>query len=393
MPTSDRRATSAYQPAYQPALKWPDHAWRLLLVLLSSAVALAPVLHERSAAHLAIEAVIGVLALALTVLRRRRPFAVAASTAVLTAFSTLAYGPWLLAYASLATRRRWREVLVGGLLGLVAMSVLTRRTPEARVDPSWVQDLSEVLFIAVVVAVGMYVGARRELVYNLRLRARQAETERDLRVAHARAEERREIAREMHDVLAHRISQITVHAGALAYRAGLGDAEVQEAGQVIRTASHQALVELRSILGVLRDPTPGQCSVSRPGHADVDTLVAEAVTSGVRVELDDRLAADSVPDGAASTIYRVVREGLTNARKHAPEAELTILITGEPEEGITVLLRNEVGPPSSVTPESELGAGLGLVGLAERVELRGGRLEHGRDGATFVLRCWMPWRS
>ena len=96
-----------------------------------------------------------------------------------------------------------------------------------------------------------------------------------------------------------------------------------------------------------------------------------------------------VPEAAGRTIYRIVQEGITNARKHAPDALLTVRVSGSPESGIDVLLHNPVGFGPTRTP----GAGLGLVGLAERAELRGGRLEHRHEGTRFVLHGWIPWAA
>ena len=87
------------------------------------------------------------------------------------------------------------------------------------------------------------------------------------------------------------------------------------------------------------------------------------------------------------TLYRIVQEGLTNARKHAPGALVTIEVTGGPENGIDVELRNPLGFGRTAAPSS----GLGLIGLSERTLLRGGRLEHRREGSTFVLHGWIPW--
>ena len=124
-------------------------------------------------------------------------------------------------------------------------------------------------------------------------------------------------------------------------------------------------------------------------RADLATLV----DGGARVRdgrtLDDTLSDDDpVPDAAGRTIYRIVQEGITNARKHAPGSALAIELAGSPDDGIDVTLRNPLGFGAAVP-----GSGLGLVGLAERAELRGGRLEHGRDGAAFVLHGWIPWAA
>ncbi len=99
---------------------------------------------------------------------------------------------------------------------------------------------------------GMFVRARRQLVHSLRERARRAEAEQQLRVEQARHHERERIAREMHDVLAHRISLLSLHAGALEFRPDAPAVEVAKAAGVIRDSAHQALQDLREVIGVLR---------------------------------------------------------------------------------------------------------------------------------------------
>ena len=96
-----------------------------------------------------------------------------------------------------------------------------------------------------------------------------------------------------------------------------------------------------------------------------------------------------MPDVVGRTLYRIIQEGITNARKHAPGALLTVEVGGSPEDGIDFLLRNPLGFGPTATP----GAGLGLIGLSERAELRGGRLEHRRDGQSFVVSGWIPWAA
>jgi len=126
----------------------------------------------------------------------------------------------------------------------------------------------------------------------------------------------------MHDVLAHRISLVAMHAGALSYRGDLSREETQLAAGVIQDGAHQALSDLREVLGVLRDPTgdhDGSPQRPQPTLHDVPALVAEAVDGGMRVQLDDELPPEAdVPAATGRTIYRMVQEALTNARKHAP---------------------------------------------------------------------------
>jgi signal transduction histidine kinase len=182
-----------------------------------------------------------------------------------------------------------------------------------------------------------------------------------------------------------------MHAGALAFREDLTAAEMRQSAQVIQEKAHEAVTDLRGVLGVLRDDAGERLDAPQPTYADLPRLVEETRGSGLDLEYVDLLDGDTgqLPDVVGRTLYRIVQEGITNARKHAPGARLSIRVTGSPEEGIDILLRNPVGFGPTATP----GSGLGLVGLAERAELRGGRIEHGSDGSVFVLRGWIPWAA
>ena len=161
---------------------------------------------------------------------------------------------------------------------------------------------------------------------------------------------------------------------------------------MIQDKAHEALTDLRGVLGVLRDDGPASRRPRRSRRTPTcrrwSTRPAE---SGLHVELDDRLAPTTpVPDAVGRTVYRIVQEGMTNARKHAPgHAADDRASAARPRTASTCVLRNPLG----FGPRRHRAPGLGLVGLAERAELRGGRLEHGRDGATFVLRGWIPWAA
>ncbi|HEU5035601.1 MAG TPA: histidine kinase [Nocardioides sp.] len=376
---------------YQPALSWWSHAWRVGAMLAISAVAWVPVWqHEADTAHAwwIGDLALGAAMFVIVTFRRRRPVTVALLTALAGCVSGFAAGPAVLAAASVATRRRWREIALVGSVNFASAQFFSTIT-SADEDPIWLLLIANAIATGAVLGWGMYIGSRRELIWTLRNRAERAEAEQELRIRQARGQEQTRIAREMHDVLAHRISQISMHAGALAYRDDLSQAEVRTSAEVIRDKAHEALTDLRGVLGVLRDGTTGERLLApQPTYADVPGLVADAQGSGVRIEFED-LVHDPVPDTVGRTIYRIVQEGITNARKHAPGALLTVRVSGTPDEGVEVLLRNPVGFGPSRTP----GAGLGLVGLSERAELRGGRLTHGRDGSTFVLHGWIPWAA
>lgn len=364
--------------------------WRVAAMLAFSAIAWLPVWEqEAEVAHAwwIGDVALGLAMYVLVFWRRRWPLAVALVTAVAGCVSGVAAGPSILAAVSVATRRRWREIAVVGVVNFAAAQVFSTLTATDE-DPFWIITIANAVAIGAVLGWGMYIGSRRELIWTLRNRAERAESEQELRIAQARGQEQARIAREMHDVLAHRISQISLHAGALAYRDDLTPEETRASAEVIRDKAHEALTDLRGVLGVLRDGATGERLMApQPTYADLACLVDEARESGMRVEFEDLVRDDAVPEATGRTVYRIVQEGITNARKHAPGALLTVRISGGADDGIDVLLRNPVGFGPSRTP----GAGLGLVGLAERAELRGGRLEHGRDGSTFVLHGWIPW--
>ncbi len=386
----DRPTPEEYSP---PLTVW-GHAWRMLAMLAVAAVAWTPMAEEQSKQEelFLLDVVLALVAFVAVFFRRRWPVQIAVFTGVLSAFSGLAAGPAVLAAVSVATRRRLWQIGVVAVVSLAAGQTVVHIQPVQADEPAWLTLTVNTIFIAGALGWGMYIGSRRELLWTLRHRAERAEAEQGLRVAQARANERARIAREMHDVLAHRISQISMNAGALAFREDLTAEEMRTNAAVIQSAAHDALTDLRGVLGVLRDVRTGEpLDQPQPTYADLPQLIAEAQESGLSIQYTDHVHADqgSVPDVVGRTVYRIVQEGITNARKHAPGARLTIEVSGSPDFGVDVVLRNPLGFGPTATP----GSGLGLIGLSERAELRGGRLEHRRDGAMFVLRGWIPWAA
>ncbi|MDP2774041.1 MAG: histidine kinase [Nocardioides sp.] len=379
---------------YQPPLTWWGQTWRVLLTLLISAVvwvAAAEAQVEQAPLLFYVDVLLGVAAYVLMFFRRRWPLTIALVTNVMGAASGVAQGPATLTSVSLATRRRLLHVVVVALVALASSTIYTETQPAVTDDPAWVSFVAAVLAISASMGWGMFIGSRRELIWTLRNRAERAEAEQELRVAQSRSTERARIAREMHDVLAHRISQISMHAGALAFREDLSADDMRESAAVIRDKAHEALTDLRSVLGVLRDDATGEpMSAPQPTYADVPVLVAECRAAGMQVTLSDDVACDEpMPDVVGRTLYRIVQEGITNARKHAPGARVSISVSGGPEEGVDVRLRNPLGFGPTATP----GAGLGLVGLTERAVLRGGWLGHRTDRDVFELHAWIPWAA
>jgi len=380
---------------YQPRLSRWGHAWRLLAMLaLSTLTCLTPLPAAWRIDHLlvVVDVVLGATAYVLVWFRRRWPMGVAITITLFGFLSSTASGPGVLAAVSLATRRRWWQLATVGLLNFVASWVYNLIVPTSDNGPWWVEVLVVVVITVAILGWGAYIGSRRELLWTLKSRAERAEAEQELRTSQARVNERARIAREMHDVLAHRISQVSMHAGALAFRTDLDADQMRASATIIQDTAHQALADLRGVLGVLRDPESGEpLEAPQPTYADLASLVEAVRSAGLKVTYDDRLgeSADELPDVIGRTVYRIVQEGMTNAARHAPGAALRIVVSGSPEDGVTIELRN----PIALRPGSTPGAGLGLVGLTERAELRGGRLEGRREDGAWVLRGWIPWAA
>jgi signal transduction histidine kinase len=324
--------------------------------------------------------------------RRRWPVPVAVVLALIGSFSDMASVAVLIALFTVAVHRRLPTVLALSALNLAAFVVYTVLRPATDV-PYLVMLGFGVLMTAAVVAWGMFVRARQQLVLSLRERAVRAEGEQQLRLDQARHLERTRIAREMHDVLAHRLSLLSMHAGALEFRPDAPPAEIASAAGVVRASARQALEDLREVIGVLREGPDGSSSTRpQPNLNDLPALVEECRRAGVRVRAEYRVPElGSAPPATGRNAYRVVQEGLTNVRKHAPGTVASVRVEGGPGTGLTIEVRNPLpagGEHAAPLPS----AGTGLIGLLERVSLGGGHLEHGwtPDG-EFRLLATLPW--
>jgi signal transduction histidine kinase len=342
---------------------------------------------------LAVDVTLGGLCCLGVWLRRRWPVGFAVTAIVCSIFSAAASGVALIALFTVAVHRRLAVVglVTAGFAVASIGTVLVR--PDTSI-PTWSQALLGIVCIAAVLAWGMFVRARRQLAQSLREQARRADSD---RIAQARLHERHRIAREMHDVLAHRISLLSLHAGALELRPDRPADEIGRAAGVIRDNAHRALEDLREVIGVLRaDPAGDDWADDAPERpqptlADLPELADESRRAGMRVRLECRVADPAaVPVAAGRSAYRIVQEGLTNARKHADGAEVSVTVRGGQGDGLTIEIRNPGPLDASITAIP--GAGSGIIGLAERASLAGGRLEHGRTPTgDFRLWAWLPW--
>ncbi|MFK3983744.1 sensor histidine kinase [Micromonospora sp. NPDC050397] len=331
---------------------------------------------------------IGTLCAFALVVRRRWPLGLAVVLLPFGAVSVMATGAITVALFTVAIRCRARVVML-----LCAVNVLTGVGYFLMQDdppyPLWVDVVMRVVISAAAAGWGLFVQAYRGLTRSLRDHANRVEAEQHLRVEQARLTERARIAREMHDVLAHRMSLVSLHAGALEVRTDARPEEVALAAGAIRASAHEALQELRGVVGVLRDNAAGRPEPPQPGLGDLPELIESARVTGMLVDFTCRVPPAGPSAVLGRTAYRIVQEGLTNARKHAPGAPVEVLLAGTAGEqlriGITNPCTGAAGQP--VIP----GAGMGLVGLGERVELAGGRVEYGVDQDIFRLRAWLPW--
>jgi signal transduction histidine kinase len=281
-----------------------------------------------------------------------------------------AYGPFFIC------RDRRTAIATIALLTLVVARVW---------EPSATVITVGVARTAVGPLLALYIGARQAMVRALRDRAERAERERYLLAEQARAEERARLAGEMHDVVTHRVSLMVLQAGALGITAT--DEATRRAAEELRAAGCQALDELRDLVGILRTEPDGD---QTPSTSGLPALIAESTAVGTPAELaedgDPALASPVV----GRTAYRIVREALTNARKHAPGAQVLVQVTYD-ESQVRLIVSNTPasGPPGNGLAAT--GSGIGIASLRQRIELVHGTLRAGPtpDGG-FRLEATLP---
>jgi len=185
---------------------------------------------------------------------------------------------------------------------------------------------------------------------------------------------------------------VALHAGALEVRPDLAPEEVRETAGLLRSTARQALEELPSVIGVLREE-PGQTPAApQPTLADIPRLVAETRRAGAKIDFEMHVEhPDAVPGTLGRDAYRIVQEALTNIGKHAQGTSGQVRVSGAADTGLHVSVRNHLPVKAFVAPALP-GSGSGLLGLQERVTLAGGALMHGPDGSgDFVVDAELPW--
>ena len=231
-----------------------------------------------------------------------------------------------------------------------------------------------------------FAGQQRErYVAALVERAEVAERMAEREVQLAAQDERARIAREMHDVVAHGLSVIVVQADGARYAAEKDPEVAVTTLGTIGDTGRESLTEMRRLLGLLRSGDSGVRP--QPGLGDLAHLVADTRATGARVEVDLPAAGTTVPDGVGLAAYRIVQEALTNVRKHAgPDATVRLRVRAEPDA-----VEIEVHDDGRGAAAASDGRGLGLIGMRERAQARGGTLSAGpAPGGGFTVSARIP---
>lgn len=297
----------------------------------------------------------------------------------------------VVAFISMVSRRSTSRSVAAVACSVVSFAIETTFNPYAGWEAiGWVEAIVLVVVVVAVLIVGQKRANLREKRWRVEQQARMNREEMRAKVERARQEERANIARDMHDSLSHRLSLVAIHAGALSYpREGVPD-EFTDAARTIRAEAQNAVEDLRTVLSALRE------DLSQDPRTTLEELVASAQEAGTQVTVTYADGAspdvfDGLSTMAQHAVHRAVQEGLTNARKHAAGQPLSITVREVADE-VGVEMRN---PLPVAKAEEHAGSGVGgygLVGLRERVELSGGRMNiHvGEEGEEFSWSIRLP---
>ena len=321
----------------------------------------------------------------LVLIRRASPYPLLALGTVAWAVMGAPWGLMVAGYTIAARPRRPRWF--GVLLGVLALVVLARMLVVSEVSALFAVVVT-VLVVGVPVLLGLWIGIRRALVAHLRDEAERLEREQLLDAERAKAQERARIAREMHDVVAHRVGLMVLHAGAL--EVSLADPAAAQQAALVRQTGREALQELRDILGILREGEDRALLDPQPTLADLDRLVQQSRDTGMAVSVAVDGTRRQLPATVERTAYRLVQEALTNVHRHAGNAATEVGVRYGRGE-LEVAVRN-ARPADGPHPGLALaGGGHGLVGLRERVTLLGGTFQAGpRLDGGFEVRASIP---
>jgi signal transduction histidine kinase len=337
--------------------------------------------------------VLGLGAAAVLAGRRRWPVWTLAASGLLvavlfhvdrTAASVAVLAPAVALY-SVALRRGRVQQAVAGTVAIAAVITAELLHPG---EPTLGQTLGHALLVALPLLAAEVIRTHQ---MNIRLLVERHELDRQARereVARRAEQERVRIARELHDVVAHTLTEINVTAAAAAERTGAGDART--ALEQIERTSHGAIAELRGILGVLRDPAAEPPRAPVPHIDDLCELVDRVRDGGLDVRLDIQgTPPDRISDAISLATYRIAQESLTNVRRHAPGAYASVTLRFDATR-LTLTVENGPGDVRAAAPA---GGGVGITGMRERTSAVGGRLAAGRSADGFLVRAELPYEA
>lgn len=374
----------------------------LLIVCLFFAIGTAGVQSDGINGWWVLLFMVGATAASVTILfRRRHPALATVIAACLTLvqpldnLAVLICLPWVIARCP--ARTAWRVGVLASVAAVVALVrdavlgpersiffIADEVTGERLPWPAVGYAAIGVFLLVVSIGVGLL---RRSRGTVARAESAQRRLRAELTTELSRQDERDLIARELHDTVAHHLSVVSLRASALEVS---GDDAVQEAAQSVRTSTHQALEEMRDLIGVLRT---GQASLTAgpgPGRtlSELPELIATARESGADVAANVFVTGgESAPTPLTRAVYRIVQESLTNAIKHAPHHRIDLDLRASPGIGVHLRVTNPL--PSG--PVDAPGSGTGLLGVRERVASVGGTVEAGPQGDRWVLTAHLPW--
>jgi len=281
----------------------------------------------------------------------------------------------------------WRQQILGGLVALGSAIYIALEFGHGSTStlPIPGAALSFVLFGAAYLA-GREIAARQQKLNQQRQRTAQLEGEHQQALKAAAEGERRHIARELHDVIAHSVSVMVVQAGAA--RKVLDDkpGAARESLLAVEATGHEAMAELRRLLGVLGENGSEPPRAPQPTLDTLDTLIGPVREAGLPVVLRVQGERSSIPPGVDNAAYRIVQEALTNALKYAGGAPTEVVIRYTPDA-----VELEVADEGIVATAAD-GIGRGLAGMRQRVASFGGSIEAGkRPGRGYAVRAHLPF--
>jgi signal transduction histidine kinase len=327
-------------------------------------------------------------------LRRRFPFGAPAAMLIAGAaisffdghFIPFSFAGFLSALAAvflLGMLEERRQALIGLGVTVVTLTIIVGNDPDRSTSDF---ALLPLLFFTVGLF-GFGLGRRLEQARAAEERAARVQLQREAEAREAVAEERARIARELHDVVGHSVSVMTVQASGVRRLLRPDQEREREALLVVEQAGREALAEMRRLVGVLRRPEEAPALAPQPSLQHLDRLVEQAREAGLPVDVQIEGDPTELAAGVDLTAYRLVQEGLTNAMKHAEATRAQVIVRYSPEAVELVVSDNGRG----VSDGKAESGGHGLVGMRERAELLGGRLEAGRVDGHFRVTAELPY--